>query len=269
MGFTDRGADDEAYRSALKTKEMIHMFMKKLFSFLLAISLAVVPFAAAFAEQTGSLAGTWRISAGAGMDVIDTLVFHEDGSMEAYAIPDVYNPAGKGLLLFSGACQLNGAELTLANGETYRMEERTVTEEDDFPISLSLYTAEKGDILLSLARDEEFGFYVKGYSCPGIPAEEELFGKVWKLDGQTFAFDESMIENGRLLLNGKAYSLQYKVLPIPEEMTEEELDKLGEAEKLLSESTESEERTLYLSENELIAYPLAEGEALVFTAGDQ
>ena len=245
------------------------MFMKKLFSFLLAISLAVVPFVTVFAEQTGSLAGSWRISAGAGMDVIDTLVFHEDGSMEAYAIPDVYNPTAKGLLLFSGAYQLNGTELTLANGETYQMDERTVTEEDDFPISLSLYTAEKGDILLSLIRDEELGFYVKGYSCPGIPAEEELFSKAWKLDGQAFAFDESMIENGRLLLNGTAYSLQYKVLPITEEMTEEELDKLGEEEKLLSESAESEEKTLYLSGNELIAYPLAEGEVLAFYADEQ
>ena len=111
------------------------MFMKKLFSFLLAISLAVVPFVTVFAEQTGSLAGSWRISAGAGMDVIDTLVFHEDGSMEAYAIPDVYNPTAKGLLLFSGAYQLNGTELTLANGETYQMDERTVTEEDNFSSS--------------------------------------------------------------------------------------------------------------------------------------
>ena len=245
------------------------MFMKKVFSFLLVISLIIVSGIPAFAEQTGLLTGSWRISAGAGLDVIDTLVFHEDGSMEAYALPEVYNPTEKGLLLFSGVYQLNGTELTLADGEVYQMEERTVTEEDDFPISLSLYTAEKGDILLSLTRDEVFGFYVKGYSCPGIPTEEALFSKDWRLDGQVFAFDESIIENGRLFLNGTAYSLQYKVLPIPGDMTDEELDKLGEKEMLLSESAESVGKTQYLSENELIAYPLAEGEPLVFTADEQ
>jgi hypothetical protein len=241
------------------------MFMKKAFCFLLVISLAVVPFLSGFAEQTGSLAGTWRISAGEGMDVIDTLVFHEDGTMEAYALTDAYNPTEKGLLLFSGSYQLNGTGLTLANGETFQMEERTVTEEDDFPISLSLYTAEKGDILLSLIRGEMFGFYVKGYSYPGIPKEEELFNKAWELNGQTFAFNESMIENGRLVLNGTTYSLQRQVLAIRVDMTDEELDRLGDEEMLLSESSEVEEKTFYLSEDELIAYPLAEGEPLIFT----
>ncbi len=103
------------------------------------------------------------------------------------------------MLLFRGPWRLNGAELTLANGKTYRMEERSVTGEDDFPISPSLHTAEKGDILLSLIRDEEFGFYVRGYSYPGIPTAEELFRKTWELDGHAFAFDEFMYENGRLL----------------------------------------------------------------------
>ena len=242
------------------------MFMKKLFSFLLVISLILVPGISAFAEQTGSLAGSWRISKGAGLDVIDTLVFHEDGTMEAYALPDVYLPTEKGLLLFSGAYQLNGTELTLANGETYQMEERTVAEEDDFPISLSLNTAEKGDPLLYLARDEVFGFYVKGYAYPGIPMEEALFSKAWELGGQPFAFTESMIENGRFLLNGTAYSLQCRVLEIPADMTDEKRDQLGDEEMLLSESADAEVKTLYLSENELIAYPLAEGEPLVFTA---
>lgn len=245
------------------------MCMKKVFSFLLVISLIVASCIPVFAEQADSLAGSWRISAGAGMDTIDTLVFHEDGTMEAYALPDVYNPTERGLLLFSGTWQLNGTELTLANGEIYQMEERTVTEEDDFPISLSRYMAEKGDSLLSLSRGEVFGFYVRGYSYPGIPAEEELLHKSWELDGQAFAFDESMIELGRLLLNGQFYSLQYKVLSIPGDLTDEELDKLGDQEMLLSESAESEGKTLYMSEQELIAYPLTEGEPLVFTAGEK
>ena len=242
------------------------MFMKKALIFLLAVLLAMISCVPVCAEQTGSLAGTWRISAGAGMDVIDTLVFHEDGTMEAYALPDVYKPTEKGMLLFSGAYQLNGTELTLANGETYQMEERTVTEEDDFPISLSLSTAEKGDLLLSLARGEVTGFYVRGYAYPGIPKEEELYGKAWEMDGQAVAFSESMFENGRLLLNGAAYSLQRRVLPIPENMAEEELDKLGDQEMLLSESAEAEGKTLFFSADELIAYPLAEGELLIFTA---
>ena len=245
------------------------MYMKKTFSFLLVLSLIVASCIPVFAEQAGSLAGSWRISAGAGMDTIDTLVFHEDGTMEAYALPDVYNPTERGLLLFSGTWQLNGTELTLANGEIYQMEERTVSGEDDFPISLSRYTAEKGDSLLSLSRDEVFGFYVRGYSYPGIPAEEELLNRAWKLDGQAFAFDESMIGDSRLLLNGKLYSLQYRVLPVPGDMTDEELDKLGDQEMLLSESAESEGKTLYMSEQELIAYPLTEGEPLVFTAGEK
>ena len=241
------------------------MFSKRIFLFLLVASLIIAPCIPVFAEQAGSLAGSWRISAGAGMDVIDTLVFHEDGTMEAYALPDVYGLSDRGLLLFSGTYQLNGTELTLANGEIYQMEERTVTEEDDFPISLSRYTAEKGDILLSLTRDEVYGFYIRGYSCPGIPAGEALFSKCWKLDGQAFVFDVSMIEDGRFLLNGAAYSLQRRVLPIPEDMTDEELDRLGDEEMLLSESAEAEGKTLYLSADELIAYPLAEGEPLVFT----
>jgi hypothetical protein len=74
-----------------------------------------------------------------------------------------------------------------------------------------------------------------------------------------------MIEDGRFLLNGAAYSLQRRVLPIPEDMTDEELDRLGDEEMLLSESAEAEGKTLYLSADELIAYPLAEGEPLVFT----
>ena len=245
------------------------MCIKKVFSFLLVISLIVASCIPVFAEQDGFLAGSWRISAGAGMDVIDTLVFHEDGTMEAYALPDVYNPTEKGLLLFSGAYQMNESELTLANGEIYQMEERTVTEEDDFPISLSLHTADKGDMLLCLTRDELFGFYIKGYSYPGIPAEETLFTKEWKLDGQAFAFNESVYENGRLLMNGTAYSLQYRVLSIPEDMTDEEMDKLGDEEMLLSESTESEGKTLYMSEQELIAYPLTEGEPLFFTTDEK
>ncbi len=245
------------------------MFMKKMFSLLLVVLLVMVSCVLpAFAEQPVSLVGSWRISAGEGMDFIDTLIFHEDGTMEAYALPDACSPTGKGLLLFSGLYQLNGTELTLADGETYQTEERTVTEEDDFPISLSLYTAEKGDLLLSLTRDEVFGFYVRGYSCPGIPAEEEVVNKAWKLDGQTFVFEASMIENGRLLLNGTAYSLQRRALPIPEDMTDEELDRLGDEERLLSESAESEEKTMYLSEKELIAYPLTDGEPLVFTADE-
>ena len=139
-----------------------------------------------------------------------------------------------------------------------------MTEEDDFPISLSLYTAEKGDILLSLSRGEVYGFYVRGYSYPGIPTEEELFGKAWELDGQTFAFDASVMENGRLLLNGTAYSLQRQVLAISGDLTEEELDKLGDEEMLLSESAEAEGKTLRFSEDRLIAYPLADGEPLTF-----
>ena len=242
------------------------MFMKKVFFSLLVISLVIVPCVSVFAEQAGSLEGSWRISGGAGMDVIDTLVFHEDGTMEAYALLDVYSPTDQSLLLFSGAYQLNGTELTLPNGEVYQTEIRTVTEEDDFPISLSLYTAEKGDILLSLARDEVYGFYVRGFCYPGIPTGEVLFSKDWKLDGQKFAFDEAIIENGRLLLNGAAYSLQLRVLPIPENMTDEGLDQLGDKEMLLSESAEAEGKTLYLSECELIAYPLADGEPLVFMA---
>ena len=240
------------------------MFSKRIFLFLLAASLIIAPCIPVFAEQAGSLAGSWRISAGAGMDVIDTLVFHEDGTMEAYALPDVYGLSDRGLLLFSGTYQLNGTELTLANGEIYQMEERTVTEEDDFPISLSRYTAEKGDSLLSLSRDEVFGFYVRGYSYPGIPKEEELFGKTWELDGQAFAFDESIIENGRLLLNGTAYSLQRQVMTISGNLTEEELDKLGDEEMLLSESAESEGKTLFFSKDGLVAYPLADGEPMVF-----
>ena len=92
------------------------MFMKKAFVFLLAVLLTAALCASASALQAGSLAGMWRISAGAGMDVIDTLVFHEDGTMEAYALPDVYGLSDRGLLLFSGTYQLNGTELTLANG---------------------------------------------------------------------------------------------------------------------------------------------------------
>ena len=61
-------------------------------------------------------------------------------------------------------------------------------------------------------------------------------------------------------------SLQYKVLPIPGDITDEELDKLGDQEMLLSESAESEGKTLYMSVRVLIAYPLTEGELLVFTA---
>lgn len=246
------------------------MFMKrKGFFFVLAVLLAIVSCFPALAEQTGPLTGAWRISAGAGLGAIDTLVFHEDGTMEAYALPEAYSPSEKGMLLFSGAYQLNGAQLTLANGETYQTEERTVTEEDDFPIGLSLDVAQKGDMVLSLIRDEEgYGFFIRGYLCSEIPAKEELLRKAWKLDGQTFAFDESMIENGRLLLNGTAYSLQYKVLPIPEDMTEEELSRLGDEEKLLSESPEAEGKTLYLSEKDLIAYPLTEGEPLVFSADE-
>lgn len=240
------------------------MFMKKAFVFLLAVLLTAALCASASALQTGSLAGMWRISAGAGMDVIDTLVFHEDGTMEAYALADVYNPTEKGMLLFSGAYQMNGEELTLANGETFQAEERAVTEEDDFPISLSLYTAEKGDSLLYLNRGEMFGFYVRGYSYPGIPKEEELFGKTWELDGQAFAFDESIIENGRLLLNGTAYSLQRQVMTISGNLTEEELDKLGDEEMLLSESAEAEGKTLFFSQDGLVAYPLADGEPMVF-----
>ena len=240
------------------------MFMRKMFAFLLVISLAIIPCVSVFAEQAGSLEGSWRVSGGAGMDVIDTLVFHEDGTMEAYAILDVYNPTDQGLLLFSGAYQLNGTELTLPNGEVYQTEIRTVTEEDDFPISLSVYSAEKGDFLLSLARDEVYAFFVRGFSYPGIPTGEALFNKEWKLDGQKFAFDETAIENGRILLNGAAYSLQLRVLPIPEGMTDEEMDQLGDKEMLLSESVEAETKTLYLSGNELIAYPLGEGEPLVF-----
>ena len=237
------------------------MFMKKAFVFLLAVLLTAALCASASALQTGSLAGMWRISAGTGMDVIDTLVFHEDGTMEAYALADVYNPTEKGMLLFSGAYQMNGEELTLANGETFQAEERAVTEEDDFPISLSLCTAEKGDIL---NRGGMYGFYVRGYSYPGIPKEEELFGKTWELDGQAFAFVESIIENGRLLLNGTAYSLQRQVMTISGNLTEEELDKLGDEEMLLSESAEAEGKTLFFSKDGLVAYPLADGELMTF-----
>lgn len=68
----------------------VSMFMKKMFSLLLVVLLIMVSCVLpAFAEQPVSLAGSWRISAGEGMDIIDTLIFHEDGTMEAYALLDV------------------------------------------------------------------------------------------------------------------------------------------------------------------------------------
>lgn len=95
-----------------------------------------------------------------------------------------------------------------------------------------------------------------------------LFSKAREMDGLTFSFDGSMIGNGGLLLNGAACSLQRQEKAIPKDMTDEELIRLGDEEMLLSESAEAEANTLYLSEDELIAYPLAEGEPLIFTAAE-
>jgi hypothetical protein len=47
-------------------------------------------------------------------------------------------------------------------------------------------------------------------------------------------------------------------------LTEEELDKLGDEEMLLSESAEAEGKTLFFSQDGLVAYPLADGEPMAF-----
>ena len=77
-----------------------------------------------------------------------------------------------------------------------------------------------------------------------------------------------MIDNGRLLYEGEYYSLQCQVLPIPEDMTDEEIDKQGDNEMLLTDDTETGAMTLYMSEKELIAYPLKGGTPLVFTMAE-
>jgi hypothetical protein len=47
-------------------------------------------------------------------------------------------------------------------------------------------------------------------------------------------------------------------------LTEEELDKLGDEEMLLSESAEAKGKTLFFSQDGLVAYPLADGEPMAF-----
>ena len=51
-------------------------------------------------------------------------------------------------------------------------------------------------------------------------------------------------------------------------MTDEEIDKQGDNEMLLTDDTETGAMTLYMSEKELIAYPLKGGTPLVFTMAE-
>ena len=248
------------------------MHIKSLIAALLVISLIFSLCAAVTAEETPALAGSWRVCGGT--DGYDTLVFHEDGTMEAYAYLDVYAPTDKGLLLFCGEYRIDGTDIKLPNGDLYRMEVRAATEEDDLTIGNALMNVEKDDQLLFLSQDPEgesqvFGIYVGGFSYPGIPAEEYLMNRAWIQDGKAFAFSEDMLENGRLLYDGVLYSLQCQILPIPEDLSDEELNRLNDEEMLLTDDPETGTITHYLSEKEIIAYPLGSGEPLLFTMAEE
>lgn len=256
--------------------------MKKIIAYLLVISLALalIP---ALAEDAGeaapaavdaaALTGSWRVCGGT--DGYDTLVFHDDGTMEVYAFVDVYQPTDKGLLLFCGAFEVNGADVTLPSGELYHIELRDATEEDDLTIGSTLYTVEPGNKLLFMEidplPDDEFGrdgIYVRDYYYPGIPAEEYLVNKKWTLNGEEVTLPIDTLDNGRILYDGKYYSLQCQVLPIPDDMTDEEKNQLGDEEQLMSTDSNTEEKSLYLSDSEIVAYPLDGGEPLLFTMAD-
>ena len=247
------------------------MLMKKITAILAVFCLVLGLCASVSAEGSAALTGSWRVCGGT--DAYDTLVFHDDGTMEAYDYLDFYKPSEKGLLIFSGAYSIDETKITLPDGSIDLLEKRPATAEDDLTIGNTLYTVEPGDQLLFLTGEkseemQRFGIYVKDYTYPGFPAEEYLMNRQWLLDGKPFSFSEDMIDNGRLLYEGAYYSLQCRVLPIPEDMPGDELDKLGNEEMLLSDNPETGAMTLYMSEKEIIAYPLKDGTPLVFTMAD-
>ena len=214
------------------------------------------------------LIGSWRVCYGT--DGYDTLVFHEDGTMEAYDMLFTYAGAHeKGLLLFYGEYRIDGTDVILANNETYHIELAKAPADVDYSIGNGSLSVDPGDMLLTLYQDpaddmQIFGGYVQGYYYPGTPAEEYLANEGWlSEDGKEVTFEQDLIEYGRIMIDGAYFSVQCQLLPASE-LSDAEREKL-DGEELLLYDENAEKPLWYLSDYEIIAYPLGEGAPMKYS----
>ncbi len=243
--------------------------MKKLISLMLAVCLVFTLSALALGEEKAAVPeGSWRVCGGT--DTYDTLVFHADGTVDIYMFPD--SVEDKGLLVKSGAYEIQDKNILLPTGEIYEMELREADAETDLTIGGSVQdTVAVGDELLYLLQEpqedmQRFGIYVRGYYYPGTPAEEYLMNMEWLCNGETVRFDEEDLDNGRWMKDGKVYSLQCRIFPVTADMTEAELEALSEQELLYTPYGQEEVGApFWLSDTEIIAYPIDGGEPLTLS----
>ncbi len=243
--------------------------MKKLISLMLTLCLVLAAGTLALGEEAAAVPeGSWRVCGGT--DTYDTLVFHQDGTVDIYRFIDTVSDDG--LLVKSGPYEIQGKNILLPTGETYELELREATAENDLTIGASVGdTVVPGDELLFLEQEPKddmhrFGFYVHGYYYPGTPAEEYLVNKEWTCNGETVRFNTEDLDNGRWKKDGKFYSLQCRIFPVTEDMTEEERDALMDQELLFTPyEQEDSGKAYWLSDTEIIAYPMEGGEPLTFS----
>lgn len=228
---------------------------------------AVLLAGAAGAEETAIPDGSWRVCGGT--DSYDTLVFHGDGTMEAYDfVGDKLPGAEKGYLLFSGSYELAGSDLKLANGEVYHLSYEPV--EDDLSIGNMGPEVPKGTRALFLYKDPEdesqiFGIYVPA-AGPTVPLPEELPDRSL-LDGKPVSLKDAAYEDGRLAWEGRQYSLQLTPVQIAsDDLDEDDLDVWEQLDRILFVGEEGDEgyRCYVLTCDTLAAYPLEGGDALRF-----
>ncbi len=243
--------------------------MKKLISMILAVCLIFTVSAFALGEEGPAVPeGSWRVCGGT--DEYDTLVFHKDGTVDIYMFPDTVGD--QGLLIKSGAYEVKDGSIKLPTGEIYGISLEEATAENDLTIGGSVQdTVVPGDELLYLIQEpkdefERFGIYVRGYYYPGTPAEEYLVNKEWTCNGETVRFNAEDLDNGRWTKDRKFYSLQCRIFPVTEEMTEAEKEALMDQELLFTPYGQEESgKAFWLSDTEIIAYPIDGGEPLTFS----
>jgi len=226
----------------------------------------VLPVWAAFAEEAETPRGSWRVCGGT--DSYDTLVFHEDGTMEAYDFVDHLPDADKGYLLFTGPYEAAGTDLKLANGEVYHMEYQRV--EDDLTIGNMGPEVPKGTRALFLYQDPEeesqvFGIYVPA-PAPAVPQPEEV-PEQSLLDGKAVSLRDAACEDGRLTWDGRQYSLQLTPAEIAaDDLDEDDMDAWEQLDRMIFIEEEGDDsyRSYILTCDTLAAYPLQGGEVLRF-----
>ena len=243
--------------------------MKKLILFLMILSIILV-FCSAYGEDSAALIGSWRICGGT--DAYDTLVFHADGTMEAYDFPFNRLPdPDKGYLIYSGFYELNGSDLTLANGDIYHMSFEPIP--DDLNIGMMGPDVPKGTTELFLSQDPDiedgtqlFGIYAPSPS-PAVPLSAELPEKCM-LNGEVVSLKDAEYDNGRLIWNGAAYSLQLTAQPVSDDMLDGDLqDTLEQQDRFLiipDDSNEDSCSNYALTCETLKAYSLEGDDPLEF-----